>query len=624
MAKAATMKAKNPKRALKMIVSDLKHQKWIFLIIVIVLALGAVLGVLLPRFLQLTLNNLINFDIMIEPSSTSLPDYILIITTDREIIVNWSYILIRFGIISGIYITSAFLSWLADFLIVRIVSVYAYQLRNEMQMKVNRLPLKYFDGTTYGEILSRCTNDVEVIIQNFNGILTQTVTGIATIISVTIMMFVSSWQLTLVALAQLPFLLLLVAIVAKYSQKQFVKYRTKLGNLSSLAEETYSGHTVVKLFNMENDFETQFETINADLTRSDRWSQWLSSLIFPGMRFIQNVGFVGICLVAGLISQDNPVASVALMTVFVLYLNIFQTPFQQMGQISSSFQMTVAATERIYELLMEPEETKDLPTAIYDNENIQGKISIKHAFFSYSDDVKLIEDMNLEVNVGDLVAIVGPTGAGKTTIVNLLMRFYDVNAGQILLDDVDVKDYSRNSLRDVFGMVLQDTWLFKGTIRENILFGQEGATETEMIEASKKANADHFIKTLPNGYDFMLNEDGTNLSQGQRQLITIARAIISRPKILILDEATSSVDTRTEFMIQEAMREMMVGKTSFMIAHRLSTIKNAKTILVMNHGSIIEKGSHKELMAKRGFYYELYTSQYLNTNHETIDEETSS
>ena len=439
-------------------------------------------------------------------------------------------------------------------------------------------------------------------------IIVQTCNSITLFVGTFIAMLVTKWQLALVAIVSLPFTILIVILVSKFSQKQFRIYRKELGDLNGQVEEDYAGYLIIKLFNKQQDSINEFEVTNAKMSNSDKISQFLSGLIFPTTNFINNLAYVGIAVVGGLLQDPGA------MITFFIFLNMFSRPFQQIGQIVNIIQSVVASGERIYELLEEKEFEPDPVNAVDTDENILGKFEFNNVYFSYVPEKPLIQNFNLKINAGDTVAIVGPTGAGKTTLVNLIMRFYEINEGTIKLDGVDTKDYKRNILRGSIGMVLQDTWLFRGTIRENLLYGDENATFEDIKAACKQAHIDHFIETLPGKYDFVLNEDGTNISQGQRQLLTIARAIISKPKIMILDEATSSVDTRTEQQIQDALDNIMQNKTSFIIAHRLSTIKNAKLIIVMKKGNIVETGNHKELLARNGFYAELYNSQFIGNN----------
>ncbi len=585
-------KPKNLRRAASHILADFKPLLGVFIFVIFILLASSTLSVLLPIFLGEFVNNFKNLAVKI----------------DGIYVIDWPEVLKQVAVMMSFYVGSALFMWLADWIVVKISADYAYDVRSKIKDKLDRLPLSYFDKNTYGEILSRGTNDVDNISRNMSHIINQSILGISMFLGTVIAMFVTSWQLALVAIAILPFTILFTVLIAVNAQKEFKKYRAHLGKLNSIAEENYSGFKIVKLFNKENDVAQAFEKVNETMMKADWKSQWLSGFIFPTMRFIGNLGFIGVSVVGGILQNPGD------MVAFFLFLQMFQQPFQQIGQISSVIQSVLASGERIYELINEPEMEVDSQEAIASEDGIKGEIIFDNVEFSYAPDKPLIQNFNLKVNTGDSIAIVGPTGAGKTTIVNLIMRFYEVNSGRILLDGIDIRNYKRGVLRGAVGMVLQDTWLFADSIRENIRYGRSDATDGDIEEAAKQAHADHFIKTLPGGYDFMLNEDGTNISQGQRQLITIARAIVSKPKILILDEATSSVDTRTELAIQDAMNKMMVGKTSFIIAHRLSTIKNAKVIIVMQKGQIVEIGSHSELLANNGFYAELYNAQFSGRN----------
>jgi ATP-binding cassette subfamily B protein len=522
--------------------------------------------------------------------------------------VSWGPLFEKFGIMLGLYVGSALLSWISEWIGVKIVNIYAYDLRTRFKDKLDHLPLSYYDATPFGETLNKGTNDIDNIAKNLYSILSQVVMGVTLFIGVIIAMFVTNWLLALVVMATMPVMALSVFLIAAKSQKQFIKYRAEYGKLEGQIEESYSGLSVVKLYGKEEDLEALFDATNEPMSESDRKANLISGFIFPTMRFIYNVGFVFVSVVSGL--QDG----VGDLVAFILFLQLFQQPFQMIGQIASTVQSVAASASRVYKVLEEKEETVDPAGAISTEDNIKGEFNFDHVNFSYTKDKPLIEDMNLHVNKGETIAIVGPTGAGKTTIVNLIMRFYDVDNGTISLDKIPTTNYKRNTLRGSVGMVLQDTWLFHGSIRDNIAYGNEDATDEEIHKAAVAAHADHFIETLPGGYDFILKEDGSNISQGQRQLLTIARAIVSKPKILILDEATSSVDTRTEQAIQDALDNLMKDKTSFVIAHRLSTIKNAKLILVMNKGKIIEMGNHEQLLEKNGFYADLYNSQFLGRN----------
>ncbi|HBS10285.1 MAG TPA: hypothetical protein DEA28_00890, partial [Firmicutes bacterium] len=528
--------------------------------------------------------------------------------------INWSYFFKKFSLLILIYTFSAFFMWLAEFLAVSISNSYAFRIRDSIKKKLDKLPLSYFDKVPYGDTLSIGTNDVDNVARNLQTIIVNIFNGVTLFLGTLIAMLISCWQLSLVAISSLPFTILVVILISKFSQKQFTNYRKDLGELNGKVEESYSGYLIIKLFNKQNDFIKDFDITNEKMAHSDKISQFLSGLIFPLTNFIYNVAYVGIAVVGGLLNNA------AQMITFFIFLNLFSRPFQQVGQIMNIIQSVLASEERIFKLLDEEEFVPDTKDAINDENIIQGSFTFKNVFFSYSKDKPLIENFNLKVNKGDMVAIVGPTGAGKTTLVNLIMRFYEINSGEIALDNIDTRNYTRSCLRSSIGMVLQDTWLFRGTIKDNLLYGDHNASTEDIIDACKQAHIYHFIQTLPGGFDFILNEDGTNISQGQRQLLTIARAIISKPKIMILDEATSSVDTRTEKQIQDALDKIMYNKTSFVIAHRLSTIKNAKMIIVLNKGHIVEIGNHQELLAKNGFYADLYNSQFSGIKYENNDD----
>lgn len=600
-------KAKNFWKTLKRMIKDFRPQYVLIIIVIFISICSAVLSIVSPLVINKFLTNAIP-----SVSGGIIQDTDLFhFESDGSVILQWGYFFLNFGILFGCYILSAFLSWLSEWLAINISTKYSYDMRDKIQRKLDTLPLSYFDKVPYGDTLSIGTNDVDNISRNLQSIITQIFSGIALLIGVIIAMLVTEWRLSLVAFAAVPLILLVVIIISKSSQKQFHSYRKELGILNGKVEEDYAGFKIIKLFNKEKDIINSFNETNEKMGIADKKSQFFSGLIYPGINFINNLAFVGIAVVAGIINQP------ATMITFFLFLNLFTRPFQQVGQIANVIQSVVASGERIYELLDEEEQVPDIKYAadpnLNDESKIVGSYDFEHVDFSYSIDKPLIEDMNLKVEPGDSIAIVGPTGAGKTTIVNLIMRFYEINNGSIKLDGVDIRNYNRSTIRGIVGMVLQDTWLFRGTLRDNIKYGAPEASEEELIEACKKAHIYHFIETLPGGFDFMLNENGDNISQGQKQLITIARALLSKPKVMILDEATSSVDTRTEQLIQDAMNKIMEGRTSFIIAHRLSTIKNAKLIIVMKKGHIIETGNHKELLAKNGFYADLYNSQFLGS-----------
>ena len=483
-----------------------------------------------------------------------------------------------------------------------------YKMRNDLAKKINKLPMHYFDKKTKGEVLSIITNDIDTLSQNLNQSITQIITSICTLIGVLIMMFSISWEMTLVSLLILPVTVFIVKNVVGKSQKYFKKQQDYLGHVNGQVEEIYGGHTIVKAFNGENEAIKEFSKANKELYQSAWKSQFLSGLIFPIMNFIGNIGYVAVAILGGYLAIQGKI-TVGNIQSFIQYNKQFTQPINQIAQVSSMLQAMVAAAERVFEFLEEPEEVEDVENP-KSTEGLKGNVTFDHVKFGYDEDRIIINDFSAKVKDGQKIAIVGPTGAGKTTMVKLLMRFYDVNSGAILLDGVNIKDFKREDLRKMFGMVLQDTWLFGGTIKDNIRYSKPDATDAEVIEAAKAAHVHHFIKTLPSSYDMVLNEESSNVSAGQKQLLTIARVILEDPKILILDEATSSIDTRTEIQIQAAMDNLMKGRTSFIIAHRLSTIKNADLILVMNHGDIVEQGTHEELLAKGGFYADLYNSQF--------------
>jgi len=511
--------------------------------------------------------------------------------------------------LAAIYLLAAFFQWLQQYIMAGVSQRTVYRLRRDVDQKLQRLPLKYYDNHPHGDILSRVTNDVDNIAHTLQQTITQMLSSTATVIGVLIMMFKISTLLSWISLAVIPVSLVITLLIAKQSQKQFVRQWNNTGAVNAHVEEMFTGHNLVKAFNREKDALQQFREQNEKLYEASFKAQFISGLIHPVINFVNNLNYVAIAVLGG-INVANGVISLGDVQAFIQYSRQFTQPIVQVASIMNVLQSTVASAERVFELLDEEEEVPDVENPVV-LEDVKGNVRFEHVYFSYDPNVPLIEDFNLDVPAGDMIAIVGPTGAGKTTLVNLLMRFYDVNSGRITIDGVDIRQMRRRDLRRIFGMVLQDTWLFSGTIRDNIAYGKENATEEEIIAAAKAAYVDHFVRTLPDGYDTVLTGDATNISQGQRQLITIARAFLADPKILILDEATSSVDTRTEMLIQKAMTNLMKGRTSFVIAHRLSTIRDADNIVVMDHGRIVEQGNHKELMEKKGFYYNLYMSQFM-------------
>ena len=508
----------------------------------------------------------------------------------------------------GLYLLSAIFSFVQGFTMTGVSQKLTYKLRNDIAVKIDKLPMRYFDTKTHGEVLSIITNDIDILSMNLNQSITQIITSVCTIIGILIMMFSISWQMTLISLVILPIAGVLVKIIVSKSQKYFRAQQDYLGHVNGQVEEIYSGLNIVKVFNAEEKVSKEFEKANDTLYHSGWKSQFLSGLIHPVMNFIGNIGYVGVAVAGGYLAINGTI-TVGNIQSFIQYNRQFVQPINQIAQISSMLQSMVAAAERIFEFLEQDEEI-DTAKGNIDTSKLDGNIVFNHVKFGYDENKTIINDFNCDVKNGEKIAIVGPTGAGKTTMVKLLMRFYDVNSGEILIDGHNIKDFERGDLRKMFGMVLQDTWLFGGTVKENIKYGKEDATDDEVIRAAKAAHVHHFIKTLPNGYNSLLNEESNNVSAGQKQLLTIARVILTDPKILILDEATSSIDTRTEIQIQDAMDNLMKGRTSFIIAHRLSTIKNADLILVMDHGDIVEQGTHEELLERGGFYSDLYNSQF--------------
>ena len=511
----------------------------------------------------------------------------------------------------GLYIISAVFMFIQGLIMTNITQKTCYRMRKEIVEKINRMPMKYFESRTYGEVLSRITNDVDTLGQSLNQSITQVITSVATLIGTLVMMLSISPLMTLISIVILPVSAFLISFVVKHSQKFFRQQQEYLGHINGQVEEVYGGHLIIKAYNKEEETVSAFRQANDVLYRSAWKSQFLSGLMMPIMQFVGNLGYAGVAISGGILAIKK-VITIGDIQAFIQYVKNFTQPIQQIAQVATQLQSMTAASERVFEFLEEEEEdiTVEDPVSVSD---IEGRVEFSHVKFGYDPDNMIIKDFSAKVEPGQQVAIVGPTGAGKTTMVKLLMRFYDVNSGAILVDGHDVREYNRPQLREAFGMVLQDTWLFKGTIMENIRYGRLDATDEEVIEAAKAAHAHHFIQTLPGGYNMELNEDASNVSQGQKQLLTIARAILADNRILILDEATSSVDTRTEIRIQKALDNLMRGRTSFVIAHRLSTIKNADIILVMKDGDIIEQGNHEELIKKNGFYAELYNSQFEET-----------
>jgi len=591
---AGAEKPKNFKATLRKLVKELSQYKVRIIIVFIFAALSAFFMILGPKIL----GNI----------TTELFEGLMNKIRGTGEGINFDSIKQTILFLLGLYVCSALLAYIQGWIMSGVSAKVTYRLREQISMKINNLPLKYFDKTPQGEVLSRVTNDVDTISRTLNQSLTQMITSVTTVIGVIVMMFTISWQMTLVALLILPLSAVLIALVVKQSQKYFKKQQDYLGHVNGHVEEMYGGHVVVKAFNGEEDSIKKFNEINNVLYDSAWKSQFLSGMMMPIMKFVGNIGYVLISILGGWFAVKR-IITVGDIQAFIQYVRQFTQPVAQIANIMNIFQQTAAAAERVFEFLEEDEEIAETPNPVKNVEH-NGNVEFKHVQFGYDPDKIIIKDFSCKVNKGHNIAIVGPTGAGKTTMVKLLMRFYDVNSGEILLDGHNIKDYSRYDLRENFGMVLQDTWLYNGTVWDNIKYGRLDATDEEVLAAAKAAHVDTFVHMLPDGYNLMLNEETTNVSQGQKQLITIARAILADPKVLILDEATSSVDTRTEVQIQKAMNNLMKNRTSFVIAHRLSTIRDADLILVMNEGDIVEQGNHEELIERDGFYAELYKSQF--------------
>ena len=512
------------------------------------------------------------------------------------------------SLLIGLYILSAIFRYIQTWLMTQVTQTVTFRMRRQLSEKINRLPLSYFDKQTYGEVLSRVTNDVDTISQTLNQSLSQIVSSTVMVLGILVMMFSISWQMSLVALLVLPLAGGAVTLIAKSSQKQFLRQQTQLGELNGHIEDMYGGHQVMRVFNGQKKSLAKFSRINNQLQESAWKAQFLSGLIYPIMNFIGNIGYVVMAILGGWLAINGRL-KIGDIQAFIQYIDQFNQPLVQVANIANVLQSTAAAAERVFEFLDEPEEQaegKDLMKLTH----VKGEVEFDNVVFGYKPDQTIIKGLSAHIKPGQRVAIVGPTGAGKTTLVNLLMRFYEINSGAIKIDGVNIADMKRSDVRQLFGMVLQDTWLFNGTIRQNLLYGNPTASEEEMVATAKEAHVDHFVRSLPGGYDMMLGEEATNISQGEKQLLTIARAMLARTPMLILDEATSSVDTRTEVLIQKAMDKLMQGKTSFVIAHRLSTIRYADLILVVRDGNIIEQGKHDELLKQNGFYAELYNSQF--------------
>jgi len=587
-------KAKDFRGTLKKLVQYLKKYQILIIIVLCFAAAGALFSIMGPKILGTV--------------TTEVFEGIMAKITGTGEGINFDSIARTMFILLGLYALSALFMYIQGWIMSGISAKVTYKFREEISHKINRLPLKYFDKSSQGDVLSRVTNDVDTISRTLNQSLSQIITSITTVVGVIIMMFTISWQLTLIALLILPVSMGLIAFVVKLSQRYFKKQQEYLGKVNGHVEEMYGGHVVVKAFNGEEKSIETFDKLNAELYDSAWKSQFLSGMMMPIMTFVGNLGYVLITIMGGWFAVRNMI-TVGDIQAFIQYVRSFTQPIAQIANIMNVFQQTAAAAERVFEFLEEEEEIPETTNPVNGVDH-HGHVEFRNVRFGYVPEKTIIKNFSCEVDKGHNIAIVGPTGAGKTTIVKLLMRFYDVTSGEILLDGHNIKDYTRHDLRENFGMVLQDTWLYNASIWDNIKYGRLDATDEEVLAAAKAAHVESFIHTLPEGYNLVLNEEQSNISQGQKQLITIARAILADPKVLILDEATSSVDTRTEALIQQAMKNLMKNRTSFMIAHRLSTIRDADLILVMNEGDIVEQGTHKELLARGGFYADLYTSQF--------------
>lgn len=587
-------KAKDFKGTMKKLINYLSQYKSVIIIVIIFAIISSVLGIVGPKLL----GNV----------TTEVFEGFMRTVSGEEKGIDFEYIKAIIFLLCGLYLASALFSYVQRYMMAKVSMKVSYNLRKNIAYKINRLPLKYFDNTTHGEVLSRMSNDVETFNQTLNQSLSQIITSITTVLGILVMMISISPLMTLVALLTLPMSVFGVMGIVKRSQKYFKGQQEYLGHVNGHIEEMYGAHLIVKAFNGEKRSIKTFNSLNDELYNSAWKSQFLSGIMMPMMTIIGNIGYVLVSIVGGTLAIKGKI-KVGDIQAFIQYTRNFQQPLSQLANISNVLQQTVASAERIFEFLEENEEIKEIETP-KEIKDLKGKVCFKNVHFGYDDDKIIINNFSADVEPGSKIAIVGPTGAGKTTMVKLLMRYYDIQSGEILIDGVNISEMSRFGLREKLGMVLQDTWLYNGSIMENIRYGKLDATDDEVIEAAKAAHVDTFVHMLPDGYDMIINEDINNISEGQKQLLTIARTILKDPKILILDEATSSVDTRTEMQIQKAMDKLMQGRTSFVIAHRLSTIKDADTILVMNEGDIIEQGNHEELLAKGGFYADLYYSQF--------------
>jgi ATP-binding cassette subfamily B protein len=588
-------KAKDFKGTFKRLIGYLKPHRYKIVLVFVAAILSTTFTIISPKVLGLAITKI--FDgVMLKLQGVPNAQ------------VDFVYISNIIFILAGLYIISSVFNYLQQYIMASIAQNTVFEMREDVNQKLSRLPLKYFDGRTHGEILSRVTNDVDNISSTLQQSITQFITSIVTLIGVVIMMLTISPILTLMIILTLPLYFIVTKFIVVRSQKYFTAQQKTLGELNGHVEEMYTGHEIIKSFNREENSLGTFEKINDELFKSSHRAQFMSGVIMPLMIFIGNIAYVLVCVIGGILVTRGAI-SIGDVQAFIQYARQFTHPISQTANISNIIQSTIASAERVFEILDEEEEVPEQKNAQL-IEFPKGEVRFENVSFGYEKDIPIIQNMNIDVKKGQTIAIVGPTGAGKTTLVNLLMCFYEIDQGRITIDGIDIRKIKRGYLRSMFGMVLQDTWLFNGSIRDNIAYACEDATEEKIIQAAKTAHVDHFVRTLPKGYDTVINEEATNISHGQKQLLTIARAILADPSILILDEATSSVDTRTEVFIQRAMVALMKGRTSFVIAHRLSTIRNADLILVMNEGRIIEQGNHEELLNKKGFYAELYNTQF--------------
>lgn len=635
-------KAKDFKKTMKRLIEYLSPYKKSIIVVVIFAVVSTIFSILGPRILGNITNqiaedyiNIVVYDQIVEklpegvtlPSGTTGEDILKMVPEEMvsevpedrldkiknvdfserphiQFDVIWKTILL----LIGLYLVSALFAYLQGWIMSKVTQKISYDFRKKILNKIYKLPLKYFDNQTHGEVLSRITNDVDTVSQTLNQGMTQIITSVTTILGILIMMFSISWLLTLVAIVVLPVSFLFISFIIKKSQNLFKRQQDTLADINGHVEEIYAGHSIVKAFNGEKRALKKFNVINEDLYDSAWKSQFLSGLLLPIMNIVGNVAYVAIAVLGGWLAINNRLM-IGDIQAFIQYMREFTHPITHVANITNVLQSTAAAAERIFEFLAEQEEVEDVKNLVT-LDSVRGDVEFDHVRFGYDPDQVVIKDFSVKVKAGQQIAIVGPTGAGKTTLVNLLMRFYDVDSGSIKIDGVDIRGMRREDVRKMFGMVLQDTWLFNGTIKENISYGNSNKSDSEIIQAAKNAHVDHFIHSLPDGYDMVINEEADNISQGEKQLITIARAMLDNPPMLILDEATSSVDTRTELLIQRAMENLMKGRTTFVIAHRLSTIKKADLILVIDNGDIVEKGKHEELLKKNGFYASLYNSQF--------------